>query len=166
MVGVPRELARERFQFFGSGVSGSLVFRLVPPGSDLTGLGGGLLVGVRFPLRPFTLAFRNLPLLVSVTVTSLLTGVPAVVVAARPLLPRPLGVRDSISLVGESQNLAGREGREAGQLTQKPLTPHTTTLILDSQCDKDKLQTESRVLSYKTNLLLSYHAYILHCDNS
>lgn len=119
----PREEARDRFQFFVSGVSGSRALRLVPPGSDLTGLGGGLKVGVTFPLRPLTagvvlvLALRSLPLRVSATLRSLV-GAPAVVVAARPLLPRPLGVRDSISLVGESQNLAGREGREASQLTQ------------------------------------------------
>lgn len=115
LVGVPRDDARERFQFLVSGVSFSLPLRLVPPGSDLTGLGGGLNVGVTFPLRPFTFALRNFPLRVSVTLRSLVgvvvVAVVVAVVAARPRLPRPLGVRDSISLVGESQNLAGREGR-------------------------------------------------------
>lgn len=113
-MGVPRDEARDRFQFLVSGVSFSLPLRLVPPGSDLTGLGGGLNVGVTFPLRPLTLALRNLPLRVSVTLRSLpgvVVVVVAAVVAARPRLPRPLGVRDSMSLVGESQNLAGREGR-------------------------------------------------------
>lgn len=122
LVGVPLDEARERLKFLLSTVvSGSRTLRLVPPGSDLTGLGGGLKVGVTFPpLRPLTpgavvvLTLRILPLRVSVTLRSL-AGVPAVVVAPRPLLPRPLGVRDSISLVGESQNLVGREGREASQ---------------------------------------------------
>ena len=104
----PLELDLERLAFFGSGagLSASLPFLLLLfPVSDLTGLGGGLKVGVEVPPRlPLLLAFLNLPL-VSATVRSGVGTVVVAAVVALPLLPLPLGVRDSISLVGESQNL-------------------------------------------------------------
>lgn len=94
----------------GVSSSGARGFRLFGVTSGLGGVNG---VGDDGPRRPFTpplLLLRSLLCtddLVSVKLLKSFVGF--VLVAPRPRLPLPLGVRASKSLVGESQNLGGAQ---------------------------------------------------------
>lgn len=92
--------------FVGVSSSGALGFLFPGVTSGLGGANGVGDEGPRLPLTPPLLLLRNLLCtddLVSVKLLKSLVGF--VLVAPRPLLPLPLGVLASKSLVGESQNL-------------------------------------------------------------
>ena len=100
--------------------SGSRLLRLLL-GEAGAGAGVGV-VGV--PRRPLVAFWRSLPLRVSEGVSGGPLGVPGAATPVRERLPRPLGVRDSMSLVGESQNLPKRD-----TLSTSVFSTHTNTSI-------------------------------------